>query len=82
MSPDDVNFSQGMLRNRLALGELNSALHLANAMIVDRPSWRAPLNAYRVEAAWKLGQWDKLETYLHGEVSAVIYSRWIRIEVH
>lgn len=29
-----------------------------------RSQWKSELNSYRVEAAWKLGQWDLLEDYL------------------
>lgn len=29
-----------------------------------RQEWKSELNTYRVEAAWKLGQWDLLEDYL------------------
>lgn len=30
----------------------------------NRPEWTPELNTYRVEAAWKLAQWDSLENYL------------------
>ncbi len=33
-------------------------------MCTFRPQWKSELNTYRVEAAWKLGQWDLLEDYL------------------
>lgn len=29
-----------------------------------RLHWKSELNTYRVEASWKLGQWDLLEDYL------------------
>ena len=29
-----------------------------------RPEWSQRLNSFRVEASWKLGKWDDLETYL------------------
>lgn len=33
-------------------------------MYTCRHQWKSELNTYRVEAAWKLGQWDLLEDYL------------------
>lgn len=30
----------------------------------NRSEWISELNTYRVEAAWKLSQWDLLENYL------------------
>lgn len=33
-------------------------------MCTCRHHWKSELNTYRVEAAWKLGQWDLLEDYL------------------
>lgn len=27
-------------------------------------AWTSQLNMYRIEASWKLGQWDKMELYL------------------
>ncbi len=31
---------------------------------LQRPRWKSDLNAYRVEAAWKLSKWDLVEDYL------------------
>lgn len=33
-------------------------------MFPVRLHWKSDLNTYRVEASWKLGQWDLLEDYL------------------
>ena len=30
----------------------------------NRYEWASALNEFRVEASWKLGQWDELESYL------------------
>lgn len=32
----------------------------------NRSEWTDELNTYRVEAAWKLSQWDLVENYLAG----------------
>ena len=28
-----------------------------------RPAWTSSINSFRVEACWRLGQWDELESY-------------------
>ena len=30
----------------------------------SRPDWLSKINLHRVEASWKLGQWNELEKYL------------------
>lgn len=30
---------------------------------VPRPTWTSAINSFRVEACWRLGQWDELESY-------------------
>ncbi|KAK2190032.1 hypothetical protein NP493_91g01005 [Ridgeia piscesae] len=65
--PDDLSLRHGLLRCRLALGELNSVMELTNGIISQNPSSCRQLNTYRVEAAWRLGQWDRLEGYLKHE---------------
>ena len=39
-------------------------IHCYIISAIFRPEWSQRLNYYRVEASWKLGQWDSLETYL------------------
>ena len=38
-----------------------------NSILTYRPDWTNQLNQYRVEACWKLGKWDTLESYLKPE---------------
>ena len=33
-------------------------------MIVCRKGWGVQLNTYQIEAAWKLGNWEKLKTFV------------------
>ncbi len=40
-----------------------------------RPNLSKDLNAFQVEAAWKLGQWDKLETLLESVSSGQILAK-------
>ena len=72
--PENLVFRRGLLRNQLALGELNSALNLASGMISDHPSWSSELNACRVESAWRLGQWEKLQQYVGTETATVTWN--------
>jgi len=69
--PDNLIFRRGLLRNQLALGELNSALKLASGIISEHPSWSSELNACRIESAWRLGEWKKLEQYIGTETTTV-----------
>lgn len=45
-----------------------------------RPQWVQHLNAFRVEAAWKLGQWEGLEQCLKA-VRSVLNNRCMYIYV-
>lgn len=46
-------------------------------IFVCSASWSSQLNVYRVEAAWKLGQWDKMETYLKAVgFQMIVYIYW------
>ena len=72
--PDNLVFRRGLLCNQLALGELNSALNLASGMISDHPSWSSELNACRIESAWRLGQWEKLQQYVSSETTTVTWN--------
>ena len=68
LDPTDLTLRQGLLRCRLSLGELNSAMEQTVGIIAEKPGWTEQLNVFRVEAAWKLGQWDKLEHFLKPEM--------------
>jgi len=72
--PDNLVFRRGLLCNQLALGELNLTLNLASGMISDHPSWSSELNACRIEAAWRLGQWEKLQQYVGTETTTVSWN--------
>jgi len=67
--PDNLVFRRGLLCNQLALGELNLTLNLASGMISDHPSWSSELNSCRIEAAWRLGQWETLQQYVGTETT-------------
>ena len=37
---------------------------MTQGLLHRRPELESSLNKYRVEAAWRLGQWDQLEDFL------------------
>nr|XP_034325117.1 serine/threonine-protein kinase ATR isoform X2 [Crassostrea gigas] len=66
---DDVTYHQGLLKSLLEIGQETQALLHATGAISERPDWSSQLSSYMVEAAWKLGDWQKLETFLESNKS-------------
>ncbi|XP_015779599.1 PREDICTED: serine/threonine-protein kinase ATR-like, partial [Acropora digitifera] len=62
--PDEIGHRKGLLQCLIDLGQVTTALVHVNGVVTKRPEWEKSLNAYRVEASWRLGQWDSLENYL------------------
>ncbi|XP_070572431.1 serine/threonine-protein kinase ATR-like isoform X2 [Ptychodera flava] len=73
LESNDVSLHQGLLKSLMDLGQLSTALVLVNGVLAERPEWTSDLSAFRVEAAWKLGQWDSLENYVRLETTT---SNW------
>ncbi|XP_071844608.1 serine/threonine-protein kinase ATR-like isoform X2 [Apostichopus japonicus] len=69
LEPNHLGNHQGLLKSLMDLGQLNTALNLVNGVLADKPALTSQLNAYRVEACWKLSRWDSLETHLQKETS-------------
>ncbi|KAJ8029668.1 Serine/threonine-protein kinase ATR [Holothuria leucospilota] len=67
LEPDHLGNHEGLLKSLMDLGQLNTALVLVNGVLADKPQLTPQLNAYRVEACWKLSRWDSLETHLQTE---------------
>ncbi|XP_013417435.1 serine/threonine-protein kinase ATR-like isoform X2 [Lingula anatina] len=67
LEPDEVSHHQGLMKTLMDLGQLNTALVHADGVLHSKPQWSSSINAYRAEASWKLGSWDKLETFLNVE---------------
>ena len=53
----------GLLECQMNLGHLETTLTHATGILSRHPSW-TEVNRYRVEAAWKLCDWDSLDRYL------------------
>ncbi|XP_062573409.1 serine/threonine-protein kinase ATR-like [Saccostrea cucullata] len=66
---DDVTYHQGLLKSLLEIGQETQALLHATGAITERREWGPQLSSYMVEAAWKLGDWHKLETFLESNKS-------------
>uniref|UniRef100_A0A8D0L790 Uncharacterized protein n=1 Tax=Sphenodon punctatus TaxID=8508 RepID=A0A8D0L790_SPHPU len=58
----------------LGLGQLSTVITQVNGVLAKRSEWTSELNTYRVEAAWKLAQWDSLENYLASDVKSTTWS--------
>ncbi|XP_064607735.1 serine/threonine-protein kinase ATR-like [Liolophura sinensis] len=63
LEASNISLHQGLLRNYMDLGQQSTALVQVSGILAERPGWVDELNSYRVEAAWKLGSWSKLETF-------------------
>ncbi|MCJ8745312.1 hypothetical protein PDJAM_G00128940 [Pangasius djambal] len=64
LEPDQIVHYHGVMSSMLGLGQLSTVMTQVNGVLANRPQWKSDLNAYRVEAAWKLSKWDLLEDYL------------------
>ncbi|XP_062843465.1 serine/threonine-protein kinase ATR [Trichomycterus rosablanca] len=64
LEPDQIIHYHGVMNSMLGLGQLSTVMTQVNGVLANRPGWKSDLNAYRVEAAWKLSQWDLLDDYL------------------
>ncbi|KAK8731546.1 hypothetical protein OTU49_007362 [Cherax quadricarinatus] len=53
-----------LLECYLSLDQPHSVFNITHGLLTNRPELESSLNKYRVEAAWKLGQWEQLETFL------------------
>ncbi|XP_064619014.1 serine/threonine-protein kinase ATR-like [Lineus longissimus] len=70
LEPDKITHHQGLLKCLMDLGQTTTALYHVNGILADWPEWSNQLNAFRIEAAWKLSNWDSLDGYLKKEHSS------------
>ncbi|KAM3870953.1 serine/threonine-protein kinase ATR [Diretmus argenteus] len=64
LESDQIGHYHGVMTSMLGLGQLSTVITQVNGVLANKPQWKSELNAYRVEAAWKLSKWDQLEDYL------------------
>ncbi|XP_077417783.1 serine/threonine-protein kinase ATR isoform X2 [Vanacampus margaritifer] len=70
LQSDQIGHYHGVMTSRLGLGQLSTVITQVNGVLADKQQWTSELNAYRVEAAWKLGKWDLLEDYLSSDLQS------------
>ncbi|XP_049596564.1 serine/threonine-protein kinase ATR [Syngnathus scovelli] len=70
LQSDQIGHYHGVLTSCLGLGQLSTVITQVNGILADKQQWTSELNAYRVEAAWKLGKWDLLEDYLSSDLQS------------
>ncbi|KAJ3075069.1 serine/threonine-protein kinase M1 [Podochytrium sp. JEL0797] len=63
-NPDEVRLHTGLINCLKNLGHLGSMLTHINGITATHPAWSAQLNQHGIEAAWRLGSWDTLDTLL------------------
>nr|XP_042905636.1 serine/threonine-protein kinase ATR isoform X1 [Parasteatoda tepidariorum] len=63
--PNQVNYHCGFLKCFLGMDQPTTAISYANGILSEKPEWKQKLNCYRVEAAWKLANWDNLDQFLN-----------------
>ncbi|MGH0145669.1 UNVERIFIED_CONTAM: hypothetical protein FKN15_015304 [Acipenser sinensis] len=64
LESDQIIHYHGVMKSMLGLGQLSTVITQVNGVLANRPQWKSELNTYRVEAAWKLSQWDLVEDYV------------------
>ncbi|XP_030430358.1 serine/threonine-protein kinase ATR isoform X5 [Gopherus evgoodei] len=74
LESDQIIHYHGVVKSMLGLGQLSTVITQVNGVLANRPEWTSELNTYRVEAAWKLTQWDLLENYLAADVKSSTWS--------
>ncbi|XP_054839454.1 serine/threonine-protein kinase ATR [Eublepharis macularius] len=74
LEPDQIIHYHGVVKSMLGLGQLSTVITQVNGVLAKRAEWTPELNTYRVEAAWKLAQWDSLENYLAADQNSNTWS--------
>ncbi|MGH0119838.1 UNVERIFIED_CONTAM: hypothetical protein FKN15_043271 [Acipenser sinensis] len=73
LESDQILHYHGVMKSMLGLGQLSTVITQVNGVLANRPQWKSELNTYRVEAAWKLSQWDLVGEYLASDQKS---SKW------
>ncbi|KAJ3161128.1 serine/threonine-protein kinase M1 [Geranomyces michiganensis] len=62
--PDNFDHHVGLINCLKNLGHLETLLTHVRGTASLHPQWSSNLNSYAIEAAWRLGSWDTLESLL------------------
>lgn len=74
LEPDQIIHYHGVVKSMLGLGQLSTVITQVNGVLANRSEWTAELNTYRVEAAWKLSQWNLVQDYLAADKKSTTWS--------
>nr|XP_009857757.1 serine/threonine-protein kinase atr isoform X1 [Ciona intestinalis] len=61
-NPQYLPYHQGYIKCLIDLGQLSTATNYIDGTVATNPQWEEKLKDSRVEACWRLGQWDSLKT--------------------
>ncbi|KAJ3219045.1 hypothetical protein HK099_004838 [Clydaea vesicula] len=62
--PSRLKYHLGLLNCLKNLNHMETMLTHIDSTINVHPEWSETLNSYGVEASWKLGKWESLESYI------------------
>ncbi|XP_053567639.1 serine/threonine-protein kinase ATR [Bombina bombina] len=74
LEPQEIIHYHGVVKSMLGLGQLSTVITQVNGVLNSRPEWTSELNTYRIEAAWKLSQWDFVQDYLTADKKSTTWS--------
>ncbi|KAM4694360.1 serine/threonine-protein kinase ATR [Discoglossus pictus] len=74
LEPQEIIHYHGVVKSMLGLGQLSTVITQVNGVLNSRPEWTSELNTYRIEAAWKLSQWDSVQDYLSADRKSTTWS--------
>ncbi|KAI9206311.1 uncharacterized protein BJ171DRAFT_28115 [Polychytrium aggregatum] len=63
-SSENINLHIGLLKCLKNMDHLETMMTLINGSSAKHPDWEPVLSSYGVEAAWRLGDWESLESFL------------------
>ncbi|XP_055865310.1 serine/threonine-protein kinase ATR-like isoform X2 [Biomphalaria glabrata] len=74
LEPNEISHHHGLLKSLMDFAQPYKVLIHSSGVLASRPRWTSELNSYCIEAAWKLGSWDKLEEAL--KVESGLNTNW------
>jgi serine/threonine-protein kinase ATR len=65
--PDNLAYHIGLLQSQLELGHYETAMMQATGSIHRFAAWEKHLNGLRMKAAWRLGKWTELSSFVQAD---------------
>uniref|UniRef100_H2ZM58 Serine/threonine-protein kinase ATR n=1 Tax=Ciona savignyi TaxID=51511 RepID=H2ZM58_CIOSA len=63
-SPGLLPYQEGYIKCLIDLGQLSTAANYIDGTLASNPQWEEALKASRIEACWRLGQWESLDDHV------------------